>query len=280
MAALLATGLAGLVLSIPRVACLLIGLSGALAYYLQQSVVPTGETPRGAPAAARTFDVEQYSTANIFSGGPDDLDLLTHSDADIIAIQGLTPDWSQALAAVLQPDFAHQYLFPDIGVHGIGLFAREALGAVDSVLVNGVVQVRACVTPGRSGEELQLLAVQTVPPVSNDSYLSLQAQLEALSAMIRRVAAPVVLMGDFNAVPWSPELNRFSQRAGVRDSRRCLLPSYEQGSPAMFEAPVEHIFYNEGLECLRFETLRTDERYLGNRASFQTARRGPTVVAL
>lgn len=51
--------------------------------------------------------------------------------------------------------------------------------------------------------------------------------------------------------------------------------------PGLFENPVDHILYSDGLRCLRFETVRSaDANYLGNRAAFRTANAAAEVVAL
>ncbi len=264
-------GIVSLMVGFPRACIGCFALSASMAYQLRSTTVPLHEGYAEAFLPGGSFDIEQYSTSNIFSGDTADLMALTQSTADVVSVQGLSPDWASALSAQLHSNFPYQYLFPDIGVHGIGLFAKTPLGSVDSMLINGIVQVKACLSSTAASNDLHLMAVQTVPPVSNDAYLNLQAQLDAISAEIKATNSPIILVGDFNAVPWSPELNRFSYRAGVRDSRRCQTASYEQGTPGMFEAPVEHIFYNARLSCVRFETLRSDEHYIGNRASFQPA---------
>ena len=276
------TGAAALPLRLPRLAIASFALGGAASYFIMQSTAPPADVglTTGAESVA-TFAIEQYSTANLTGLDGSGLAYLLDSDADVIAVQGLTPDWAAALSKELGECFPAQYLFPDIGVTGLGLFSRTALGAVDSILIDEVVQVRACYTgPGAIGE-VELFAVQTLPPLSRESSLGLEAQLNGLSAELERETRPTIVVGDLNAVPWSPAINRFTAQTGLLDSRRSQLPSYEAGMPGLFESPVEHIFYTERLRCVRFETLRTPSAaYLGNRASFQSAPAAADVVAL
>ncbi len=257
-------------------------IGGIFAYVLLQSTsLPTYVDLELGARDGASFSIEQYSTANLTNGDSADLLALAASSADVIAIQGLTPDWASALSRQLGAAFPAQYLFPDIGLTGLGLFARRPFGSVDSLLIGGVVQVKACHLRPDIGKEIEILAVQTLPPFSRTSSLVLEAHLDRVSTEVGHQTKPVILVGDLNAVPWSPTINRFTSRSGLQDSRRCQVPSYEAGMPGLFDTPVEHIFYTAQLRCVGFETLRsTSAAYLGNRASFQSAS-GPTqVVAL
>ena len=282
VAVALGSGAVALLFGLCRVANGAFALGGLLAYVLMQSTsVPPDEGYVEATAAAASLDIEQYSTANLTDVDSSGLAVLASSTADIIAVQGLSPDWAQALAQELGGDFPAQYLFPDIGLTGLGIFARVPLGDVDTILMNDVIQVRACHTIPGTGTDVEIFAVQTLPPLSRETSLGLQAQLDQVSAALSREDRPLIVIGDLNAVPWSPVINRFTSQSGLRDSRRNELPSYEAGMPALFETPVEHILYNEALRCVRFETVRSEgAAYLGNRASFQSADAPAEVVAL
>ena len=282
VAVLLGTGVVALLLSLGRLANASFALGGLAAYFLLQSTSIPVDEPIGAPVlAGGSLEIEQYSTANLTDADSSGFAVLAGSSADVIAIQGLTPDWAAALAERLRGEFPAQYLFPDIGVAGVGLFSRVPLGEIDTVMVDDLIQVHACHTLPGTDTDVEIFAVQTHPPLSRETSLGLQVQLDDLSEAVARGERPVILVGDLNAVPWSPVVNRFASRAGLRDSRRNELPSYEAGMPALFETPVEHIFYNEGLRCVRFETVRSEAAaYLGNRASFQSAAAASEVVAL
>ena len=279
---LLGSGVVALLFGLGRVTNVAFGLGGVVAYVLMQSTsVPPDDPYAAVRSPGGNLEIEQYSTANLTDADSSGFAALDATSADIVAIQGLTPDWAAVLAERLRDEFPAQYLFPDIGLTGLGLFSRVPLGDVDTILLNGVVQVRACHTLPGTDTDVEIFAVQTLPPLSRETSLGLQAQLDQVSATLAREERPVILVGDLNAVPWSPVINRFTAQAGLRDSRRNELPSYEAGMPGLFESPVEHIFYTERLRCVRFETLRTaSAAYLGNRASFQSADAPAEVVAL
>ena len=277
----LGAGTFALLLSLTRVAVACFAVSGSLAYVLLQSTtLPPAAALELNTSSGRSLSVDQYSTANLVDGDQFDVSAILDSPADVVSIQGLTPDWARALSDALRPAYPAQYLFPDIGVTGLGIFSKRALGSVDSVVLNGVVQVKACYNSDNTNEDIDIFAVQTLPPLSRGAALGLQAQLDEVSAEVLADPNPVILLGDLNAVPWSPEINRFTSRTGLRDSRRSQLPSYEAGMPGLFDTPVEHIFYTEHLRCVRFETLRTaSAAYLGNRASFRSTTAAAEVVA-
>ncbi len=223
--------------------------------------------------------VSQYSTSNLLLDGSPSITSILSSSADVVTIQGLTPDWSDLLIDSLNPEYPHHYLFEDIGVHGLGIFSKSELGSVDSFLIGDVVQVAACLSGHESSPELTMVAVQTTPPVNNGSYQEMKAQLGALAEYVSSIPGPTITIGDFNNMPWSNELSNFQSKAGLQDSRRSLFPTYHQGAPHLFDRPVEHIFYSKDLQCLQYRAQRDGSTYIGSGATFQLRSNKSAMVA-
>ena len=285
VAVLVGTGLAALPLRLPRLAVAAFALGGLGAFAVERDLAADGR--RRDPAPARSFAVEQYSTANLRAGaGPDDRLALERSRADVIAVRGLTPTWATDLSARLRERFPAQYLFPGEGSGGIGLFSREALGSVDSVVVGEVFQIRACHTlPGSIGD-LGLYAVHLRPgrepdlPDATGSGGTVGASLARLSAELAEDPLPKIIVGDVGVVPWDREGLGAGVATGIGEADPGALRHQGLRTSVAAEPSAEQVLFTGTLRCVGFETLRSPTAaYLGNRASFQST---PTadVVAL
>lgn len=215
------------------------------------------------------ISVSQYSTSNLLVDGKLKVESIVDLDADLVSIQGLTPDWADLLSERLTSTYPHVYLFEDIGVHGLGLFTKTPVGSIDSFLIGDVVQVQACLSGGDTSPEAQFIAVQTTPPVNSGAYQTMKAQIEVLAEYARNIEGPLITVGDFNNMPWSNELKVFQEETSLQDGRRSQFPTYHQGAPHLFDRPVEHIFYSNDLICLTYQAQREGSAYIGCGATFQ-----------
>jgi len=215
------------------------------------------------------ISVSQYATSNLLVDGKLKIQSIVDSDADLVTIQGLTPDWADLLTDSLSLMYPHFYLFEDIGVHGLGLFSKAPVGSIDSFLIGDVVQVQACLSGGDTSPEAQFIAVQTTPPVNSGAYQTMKAQIEVLAKYASNIEGPLITLGDFNNMPWSNELKLFQEKTNLQDGRRSLYPTYHEGSPHLFDRPVEHIFYSKDLHCIAYRAQREGSVYIGSGATFQ-----------
>lgn len=232
------------------------------------------------PHAEGSLEFAQLAADNLHLGdGEDSVDEVRRVSADVLSVHGLTPQYAAWLGDSLRALYPHQYLFVDIGLQGIGLFSREPFGSVDSVVIAGITHVEACVSGHGDDADIRLIGVQTLPPVNPVAFQTLRVQLERVAEIVGGYCDPALVFGDFNAVPWSSELNDFLAAGELLDSRRAFQSTFVRGAPQLFEVPVEHIFYGPRLRCLNFETLRVGDEYLGNVAVFTERATDPTLAA-
>ncbi len=257
--------------------------AAALALVLRSStndLTPQASEGLAVEQAAQRLEVAQFSTANLALEAPYGLDAVAASKADVLTISGLTPDWNLYLATSLAEAYPYQYVYEDIGLQGIGLFSKQPLGSLDSVHINNVVHLNACL-PGRStAADMRLFVVQTLPPINSSAFSRLRSQLERVAGYVETFSEPTVVLGDFNSVPWSSEISDFQALAKVQDSRRSMQSTFVQGAPQLFEVPVEHIFFTKQLQCVQYTTLRSADGYLGNSATFHNRIKNPSLAAL
>jgi len=142
------------------------------------------------------------------------------SGAALVSLQEVDERWTAELAAV--PGYQLAHAMPRADNFGLALLVRDDVAAsVDEVRGLELAGMPALAVRLRhAGRPLALLSLHTLPPVSARNAAVRDAQLAAAAAWARTQraagAAPVIL-GDFNATPFSAALAPLVA-ADLRDS--------------------------------------------------------------
>lgn len=149
--------------------------------------------------------------------------------ADLIVVQELTSAWAQALAG--SDAHSHRFLLTREDPYGIGVLSRwplESAGAIDLAgdglpSVAGIVDVE--------GRRIRLLGLHTHWPVLPEVARMRGAALGRAAGIARDSDLPVILLGDLNLTPDSPEFTRLLDESGLRDvvSGRRWRPTWQAG---------------------------------------------------
>lgn len=230
-------------ISIATAHLLLVGLGlGGIAIVLGRSRFVVISTMAIAVAAAAVLGDEWISMPA--GDGPDSLTVLSwniefgseavdqlstvllSTDADIVALQELTPDGAAAIEAdpAVVRAYPHRVLRPDNTVLGLGLLSRYPMRLGTESTSPAVLSATVTLDDGRT---LRVLNAHPLPgriltfasvPVGFDRS-SRDVGLDAVRRQADRLAAkggPVVLLGDFNVAPTEPAYDRL--RDGWRDA--------------------------------------------------------------
>jgi endonuclease/exonuclease/phosphatase (EEP) superfamily protein YafD len=155
------------------------------------------------PAAmAQSGDAPQIRvvSANVYLRNTDPSPLLAWADpsnTDLIVVHELRPAFANKLAAATQ--WPHQHLMPQADTSGIGLLSRWPLHDVREVAgAGGRPQLHALLQTPRG--TIEVIAVHPRPPLSLASH---RTRNQTLLALRPRGDALALVVGDFNATPWS-----------------------------------------------------------------------------
>lgn len=136
-------------------------------------------------------------------------------------------------------------------IFSIALLSRHEL--LDSEIIDlGDTRIPAIKTRLRHGSrELTIIGVHLVPPVNRQRASLRNRQLAALPRLVKETDGLTVLMGDFNATPWSPYFRRLLYATGLRDSSygKGLHPTW----PARFFPlwmPIDHFLVSATIEVI------------------------------
>jgi endonuclease/exonuclease/phosphatase (EEP) superfamily protein YafD len=149
--------------------------------------------------------------------------------ADVIVVQELTGAWAKALSGSgVHP---HRFLLTREDPYGIGVLSRwplESAGAIDLAgdglpSLEGIVDIE--------GRRVRLLGLHTHWPVLPEVARMRDVALGGAASIARDSDLPVILLGDLNLTPDSPEFTRLLEESALRDvvSGRRWRPTWQAG---------------------------------------------------
>lgn len=152
-------------------------------------------------------------------------DFLTMANADVVCLQEVTPEWKDVLASeTLTNVYPHQSHFqdevkPDAGMailsrcpfkEGTEAIIEESHSAIQSVTIFWREQA------------VGIVNVHPEASVTKRKFERQQRHWRALDDMLDNACLrcePVIIIGDFNACPWSPMLARLCQEHQLTDAQ-------------------------------------------------------------
>jgi vancomycin resistance protein VanJ len=127
------------------------------------------------------------------------------SNADIVALQELNPEFASAIAGELREEYPYQYLDPRPGVRGMGVISRIPMTPLDSPVPDpDWVGTPQLVAVEHDGKDVLVLNVHAAAKQANTAERKQQSK--ALASWLDQQERPVVLLGDFNATPMNESI--------------------------------------------------------------------------
>ena len=194
---------------------------------------------------------------------------LAAQDADIFTIQELNSDWSFFTDSVFELTHPFTIEAPwDSCCYGTGLYSRfpilsyEVLGIENAPVIIAEFDIH--------GTSVTIVSLHTYAPAFPNETERRNAQLEAVADITSTEKEHhVIVIGDFNVVPWDSEFKHFLQQGKLSAVRNGFQATYpmDLGFPLI---PIDHITYSASLTPSYCETVTipgSDHR--GMMAGFQ-----------
>ena len=178
-------------------------------------------------------------------------DILKHNP-DIIGFQEVNTQWSIHLEAELKANYPYYFLQPTENVYGMALFSKYPLTDTLSLIIQNKVNIVATVTV--RNKKVTLIASHVPSPMTPRKTITRTKHLADLLYIAINQAHPVILLADYNTVPWASELRDF-QRNGFIPSHYGFLPTYPEW---FFGAiiPIDHIYHSNQINCLNYYSIK------------------------
>jgi endonuclease/exonuclease/phosphatase (EEP) superfamily protein YafD len=171
------------------------------------------------------------------------VDYLARSDADVIALQEVTPEWEAALAP-LHDRYPYRRVIARTDPYGMALFSRWPLGRgtgtvdfADDGLPSLVAMIKL---PGE--RELRVIAMHTHWPVTRGLQQQRDRSLHAVAQLAAADPVATVLAGDLNLTPYAPAFARLLAESGLRDALEDVTwrPTWQAGFWPL-ALPIDHV---------------------------------------
>lgn len=196
-------------------------------------------SPQGGPAGGAAIRVLLLNVHTESSSFDQVRQLIADEKPDLIGLIEVDERWLAGVAPAVR-DFPGRIEQPRGDNFGVALYARgQVTGAIES-LGSSLPSVVAEATI--RGARLRVLLTHPLPPVSSGAYEQEERQLAAVAARTRASAGPVLVMGDFNATPWSRLFVRLQRDTGLCDSRAGFgLQASFPAEMAVMRIPIDHL---------------------------------------
>ena len=218
------------------VAVVLVALCWPLLFPPDQPAVAAGATP------LRVF----HGNLLYSNPRPDDIpDAVASLDADVLTFTEYTAEHSAIfLASPLAGEYPFRIEYPEPGAGGSAIWSRYPLAEIDTP----DSRFRSSAAVVESPDPVTLFVVH--PPSPMVSLGEWRDELDLLKAL-GKGAAPVMMIGDFNASYWHPEFRRVLD-AGWRDAHQVTGHGFATSWPAdIGPVPafvrIDHALVNDGL---------------------------------
>lgn len=164
------------------------------------------------------------------------------SNADVISVQEVGPQWGCALADGLRARYPYAHMLPRTDAFGIAVFSRVPFLSARTMDVCGTPVIEAVLDlPDRP---VRLFAMHTTSPNSYGHFRARNAQLDRLAQHVVSSGMTTVLIGDLNTVTWDEAFSRFSTRSGLAATTPALHRTWPSAGPLAI-IPLDHVLVSK-----------------------------------
>lgn len=262
-------GVAFLMLKVPRLAFVSLFSCAALCLYLKNASKATLGSPMPLLNEDVKFSIGHFNLSSIQDELEEDLMLIKNLNRDILIFQEFTPQFRHRLLDFFDTIYQERLEYVQMDDFGQIIFSKFPVLEKDTLNVMGMPVLHMEVQIN-DGSPLHIIAQYNLPALT-DQIRNLNRQaFDQLTHYIRSLDAPLALIGTLNYVSWDNDLVRFKDNARLTDSRKSFFPSFGNGSRSIFSAPVEHILFNDKIECPQFKKVENKvDATIGIRGEYQ-----------
>ncbi|MCF8465289.1 MAG: endonuclease/exonuclease/phosphatase family protein [Flavobacteriales bacterium] len=166
-------------------------------------------------------------------------------NADIFTIQELNATWMPLLDSIFAESHPYTIAAPwDTCCYGIGIFSKFPITSYEVLDIENTPVIVAHLLVNEL--DITAISIHTLPPVFPNETEERNKQLKIVAEIAQSFIQPVIVLGDFNVVPWDASFKSFLENgrlSTVRDGFQATFPM-DFGFPLI---PIDYITHSEGL---------------------------------
>lgn len=143
---------------------------------------------------------------NVFSGNKEYqkvMEIIQHENPDVLLLMEVNDSWEKQLRNI-EAIYPHKIVVPRPDNFGIALYSKHPL-IISETHEWGAYHIPSITATvlSKDSPPVHVIGIHTMPPLNDMMAQSNRAQLQEVSKHALKTDGPVVIMGDFNATPWS-----------------------------------------------------------------------------
>ncbi len=168
-------------------------------------------------------------------------DYLREENADVVMLSENKPALLRALGETVGDLYPHIYDESTRGTYGLALLSRYPFAEAKSVPLGGRGRRIIEVTLAEPAP-VTLFGVHPLPPLGSRWAARRDDELGAVARLAQQTTNPTVLLGDFNASPWSHPVKQLTRMTALRFANLGfgVRPTWSYRGP-LLSAPIDHI---------------------------------------
>lgn len=221
------------------------------------SILPVYTTPPrpGAAEPLRVMAVNVHTRNREFDHV---IEQVRKRDPHVLILIEVDRDWVVAMQA-LRDRFPVCVASPQDHNFGIAVFCRVEGAWADVTNLDTAhpkMPDTGHVRLAWQGQNVEVVGVHTLPPVSPAYAAANRDQLELLAKRAKKFDGATVLAGDFNHTPWSPTFRKLLREGNLLHGRlgRGILPTWPRGKFFM-RLPLDHVLCTAPFTFSKFERV-------------------------
>lgn len=224
-----------------------------LCIYLKSTTNPALQSP--AKTGEPTFTVAQFNLSAFTGDYTSFLKILRNTNADIISVQEITPDWNRVFDDSLGVTYPHQCDYQSLDIYSLKVMSKYSFAVCDTLFCGNVPSLVLGFKEKLNKKSVYIFSTYIAPPIYASAFRQMQRQFDTIAFEIKKINAPTITVGDYNTHASSSEIQIFRQSAHLNDSRRGYSPSQSDGHISLLDVPTDHIFYSNDFNCIDFQTI-------------------------
>ena len=233
-----------------RMAALALLLAGVNAIaILPVLLVPVNAAPPRAGAALHVVSLNVFGFNRQYARVRE---YLRSERPDVAVLLEITPDWERELQP-LRSEFAYIWVVPTGERAGMAVLSRAAPLATREVDLGNTGEPSLLLTLDRPGGAISVLGTHLYWPLGPYASLVRNRQMVSIAGLARAHDKPLIVAGDFNATPFSPQFarllsdGRLSNCAGGAG----IAPTWPAWVPFLLIS-IDHCLISSGLSAGNF----------------------------
>ena len=262
-------GVGFLMLRSKRLAMVCLSCCALLCLHLKNASNISLAAPQVVVNKNSSFSISHFNLSSIQEKLDEELRHIDEMKPDILVFQEFTPQFQDQIIDHYDSIYVDYTEFVRMDDYGQAIFTSFPTVDKDTFLIYNTPVIRLRFQIG-DGRYVQLISHYNLPPITNQYKEDSKMVFSQLSDFIAQAGEPVIYLGTLNYVSWDNELVRFRYEADLNDSRRSFFPSLSNSNKSLFYAPVDHIYYNNYLDCIQFKKVdNASNQKIGIRGEYQ-----------